>query len=666
MHGVLGRRTEEHRRLLTSSVDGVRHGGESLDNAFQRLRESQGEIEGTTAAPEATLVAKDTDLIFLRGLIDAPVRSLAKEKLEEIVGLSQPECLCAQEVLKEVQRICKCNSNKQAQELARILVDLHIGALIETHDLVAEFHRKKDVERENKSVGGHFHVNSTSGKLHSAENSTSTGDQPKGKTENISTMPADTVRMVGLRKKPNEPLGLTVVETEWGGRQALSIARILAGGSIDRQGLLHVGDVITEVNGVVVTSPAELQELIANAGNYSINLKVIPNGVGASTSPSANLLTVTDLSSTKGQCYMRALFDYDPAQDTLLPCKEIGLPFVHGDVLQILNKTDPNWWQARKVYSRIQDSNVDPPANNSAGADIHTGLVPSLELEERRKAFVKPEADYVHKIGICGTRVSKKKRKTMYQSKQNCEFDRAELLLYEEVTRMPPFRRKTLALVGSQGVGRRTLKNRLINSDPEKFGTIIPVTSRPPRELEENGRSYWFMDRHDMEAEIREHGFLEYGEHNGHLYGTKLDTIRHIIRQGKMCILDCSPNALKILHNSSEFMPYVIFIAAPGMEQLKHLYDHGRYSSRNLTFDRASSIRYSSRRARTLESLASLYEEEDLRKTLEESSCLQRTFEKYIDEVIVNDDFDSTFRKVLQTLDSLSTEHQWVPLSWVY
>jgi hypothetical protein len=33
------------------------------------------------------------------------------------------------------------------------------------------------------------------------------------------------------------------------------------------------------------------------------------------------------------------------------------------------------------------------------------GLIPSQELEERRKAFVAPEADFVHKIGFCGTRV---------------------------------------------------------------------------------------------------------------------------------------------------------------------------------------------------------------------------------------------------------------------
>jgi len=62
----------------------------------------------------------------------------------------------------------------------------------------------------------------------------------------------------------------------------------------------------------------------------------------------------------------------------------------------------------------------------------------------------------------------------MYQSKWNGEFDKAELLLYEEVTKMPPFKRRTLALIGTTGVGRRTLKGRLINSDPERFAGVIP------------------------------------------------------------------------------------------------------------------------------------------------------------------------------------------------
>jgi len=58
--------------------------------------------------------------------------------------------------------------------------------------------------------------------------------------------------------------------------------------------------------------------------------------------------------------------------------------------LQIINVKDPNWWQAKNITAESDK----------------IGLIPSQELEERRKAFVAPEADYVHKIGICGTRVS--------------------------------------------------------------------------------------------------------------------------------------------------------------------------------------------------------------------------------------------------------------------
>lgn len=59
-------------------------------------------------------------------------------------------------------------------------------------------------------------------------------------------------------------------------------------------------------------------------------------------------------------------------------------------------------------------------------------------------------------------------------------------------------------------------------------------TSRPPRVLEENGKNYWFTDREEMEEEIRSNNFLEHGEHNGNLYGTHLDSIRDIIKQGNI------------------------------------------------------------------------------------------------------------------------------------
>ncbi|XP_019887736.2 MAGUK p55 subfamily member 2 isoform X3 [Ooceraea biroi] len=550
----------------------------STSAAFMHVRDN---IE------ELGKVADDTDLLFLKGLLDSPVvTSLVKvqERLEDPPVPVEPVCSSVCDIVDEVCHAFRTSRNSCARELVNLLSSSHLRALLETHDAVVE-RREAPCSPDPPAL-----------------------TMPTNKKEE---MPP--IRMIGLRRQPDEPLGLTVQVDESGN---MIIARILGGSTAARQELLRTGEVILEVNGKKVRDPEELQQAIQDA-KENLSLKLAPGIAQDGNRP------------LKSTCYMRALFDYDPSEDTLLPCREIGLPFQKGDILQIVDQADPNWWQAR----RVEGESLGSP-----------GLIPSLELEERRKAFVPPEADFVHKISICGTRISKKKKRKMYQSKSNGEFDGAELLLYEEVARMPPFRRKTLALVGPRGVGRRTLKNRLINSDPEKFGTIVPFTSRPPRVLEEDGKSYWFTDLESMETDIREHRFLEHGEHGGHLYGTKLDSVRELIRAGKMCVLDCSPAALKILHNSTEFMPYVIFIAAPGMEQLKSLYDLGRStgaSSRNLT-------------------------EDDLRSTLEESAALQRAYEKYIDQVIVNEDFDHTFRQVVAALDALATEHQWVPVNWIY
>lgn len=53
----------------------------------------------------------------------------------------------------------------------------------------------------------------------------------------------------------------------------LTIARIIEGGMIEKQGLLHVGDVILEVNGIPVKTPEDLQSEIAKC-NDSVTLKV--------------------------------------------------------------------------------------------------------------------------------------------------------------------------------------------------------------------------------------------------------------------------------------------------------------------------------------------------------------------------------------------------------
>lgn len=498
-------------------------------------------------------------------------------------------------------------------ELAIIVSRAHFKALIDAHDRIGAIWLERGSGVDEKDPD------------------TANKDLAEGNTEENGDMPIETVKVVGLRKVPGQPLGLTVTTDEHG---QLIVARILAGSAAAKQALVSVGDVLLEVDGVHIDSEDQLKEAVAKP-NDRITLKVGPN-----------LKEKTAQLTNKLSCYVRALFDYNPKEDTLLPCKEIGLEFKKGDILQVSDRKDPNWWQA----SHVQNTDV-------------VGLIPSPELEERRKAYVPPEADFVHKISICGARISKKKKKFVYESRSSVQLEGAELALYEEVARTPPFLRRVLALVGTRGVGRRTIKNRMIQEHPDRFGIVIPHTSRPPRPMEENGQSYWFVSREEMERDAHAGRFLEYGEHNGHLYGTHLDSIRAVMKEGKMCILDCAPQSLKLLHNSGEFLPFVVMIGAPGIEQLRNL---TYASNRNLTFDRQSSIRYSSRRARTLESLASLYEEEDMKQTLEESARIQRQNEKYIDLVITNNNMDTTYSKIMDALHSLSTDHQWVPVSWIY
>lgn len=138
-----------------------------------------------------------------------------------------------------------------ARELARILSKPHVKALIETHDEIG--HRSYTSKSPIDPIS-----------LLSKEFRELTDSIMPG---------AETIRMVGLRRNPNEPLGLTVEVDE---HNQLVVARILAGGMIDRQALLHPGDVILEVNSVPVSSPEQLQDQILLA-KESITLKIGPS-----------------------------------------------------------------------------------------------------------------------------------------------------------------------------------------------------------------------------------------------------------------------------------------------------------------------------------------------------------------------------------------------------
>uniref|UniRef100_A0A673N7P7 Peripheral plasma membrane protein CASK-like n=1 Tax=Sinocyclocheilus rhinocerous TaxID=307959 RepID=A0A673N7P7_9TELE len=434
------------------------------------------------------------------------------------------------------------------------------------------------------------------------------GDSPESISGDMDLENVTRVRLVQFQKNTDEPMGITLKMNDL---NHCIVARIMHGGMIHRQGTLHVGDEIREINGISVANQTveQLQKMLREMRG-SITFKIVPSYRSQS-------LSCDDLPSTiqpKGrQIYVRAQFEYDPAKDDLIPCKEAGVRFRVGDIIQIISKDDHNWWQGK----------LENTKNGTAG------LIPSPELQEWRVACIAMEKTKQEQQASCTWFGKKKKQyKDKYLAKHNAVFDQLDLVTYEEVVKLPGFKRKTLVLLGAHGVGRRHIKNTLMAKHPERFAYPIPHTTRPPKKDEENGKNYFFVSHDQMMQDISNNDYLEYGSHEDAMYGTRLETIRQIHEQGMVVILDVEPQALKVLR-TAEFAPYVIFIAAPTITP-------------------------------------AMNEDESLQRLQKESEALQHSYTHYFDQTIINNEIDDTIRLLEEAIDLVSSTAQWVPVSWVY
>ena len=55
-----------------------------------------------------------------------------------------------------------------------------------------------------------------------------------------------------------------------------------------------------------------------------------------------------------------------------------------------------------------------------------------------------------------------------------------------------------------------------------------------------------------------------------------------------------------------------------------------------------------------------------MRKTIEESSRLERQYRHMFDAVLVNDNMEATYKELIEELRRSREESQWVPVQWVY
>ena len=66
----------------------------------------------------------------------------------------------------------------------------------------------------------------------------------------------------------------------------------------------------------------------------------------------------------------------------------------------------------------------------------------------------------------------------------------------------------------------------------------IADTSRLAKTGEADGVDYHFLERQQMERDIDDGLFVEFGEYKGNLYGTATRSVKEIVELGYTCILN--------------------------------------------------------------------------------------------------------------------------------
>ncbi|KAG8178780.1 hypothetical protein JTE90_022410 [Oedothorax gibbosus] len=534
----------------------------------------------------------DSDLMLVEELIrNADFQNILAihNKVQEVCCFKcppTPVSMEAQEITQEVMNALQESSHPEAAELVDILSKFEIEGLVYAHDKIAERQTVPTITPDEELL-----------------------DRASQYTE-------ESVKIVRI-DKTNEPLGATVRNEG----EAVVIGRIVKGGAAEKSGLLHEGDEILEVNGIEMRGKSvnDVCDILATM-NGTLTFLIIPTQQEVKKVPPVDHLI--------SKMHVKAHFDYDPEDDLYIPCRELGISFQKGDILNIISQEDPNWWQAFREGEEDQ---------------ALAGLVPSKNFQQQRESMKQTiigESNSKEKVKKGGkflcAKYNKKKKKKMYNpNTEDLEVD--QILTYEEVTLLYPRanHKRPTVLIGPPNIGRHELRQRLME-DTERFAAAVPHTSRTKRDSEMNGADYHFISRSQFETDIVAGKFVEHGEYEKNYYGTSLDAIRSVVNSSKICVLNLHPQSLKILKNS-DLMPYVVFVAPPSLEKLR--------LNRIKAGDNPK--------------------DEELKDIIEKAREMEENYGHYFDMVIINSDVDKAFNELLKEINTLEREPQWVPKTWL-
>ncbi|KJE92656.1 hypothetical protein CAOG_009688 [Capsaspora owczarzaki ATCC 30864] len=430
------------------------------------------------------------------------------------------------------------------------------------------------------------------------------------------------IKTVRIEKNVGQSFGATVAEVN--GR--IYVARLMLGGAAANSGLLTPGDEILAVNDQDISkkSVEQVVSLIKGAtGIVSFRLRSAQTDNGPTPPPLEIKRTV------------RAQFEYVPAKDELTPCVDAMLAFKRREVLEILNMDDENWWQARRYGT------------------TKIGLIPSLPLQEVRRAKVialrnAQSRDSAAANGAGGdddgsdsnasfrkkdSKALAMRNQSMYiaTSKSKDVDETGNLGFYETVELQQPAagRKRPFVIVGTDGVGKSEIRRKLLGEFSGQLSTVVPHTSRAPRENEQEGREYYFSSKDVMTKDIAEKKFIEHGEYKDNLYGTHVSSVQKLIDAGKTVLLEVHPHALGQLQLIKPY-PFVLFVQPPSVDVL----------------------------AKKNPEIA----KEKLQEVVKASDRIDRNVGFFFDATVVNADFSATYESVKQLVAQADKEPFWAPV----
>ncbi|KAK1903213.1 Peripheral plasma membrane protein CASK, partial [Dissostichus eleginoides] len=538
-------------------------------------RRSHGSVLDSLEEIHALTDCSEKDLDFLHSVFqDQHLHTLLDTCSSRLDLLLQDEATDALKHLEYVLEEISCYpENHEAKELRRILTQPHFMRHLRNEGTPETRAESQNLNLENQVYQAHdvvAHEVYSDEALRVTPPPTSpylNGESPESNNGDLDLENVTRVRLVQFQKNTDEPM------REMRGSITFKI----------------VPSYRTMGSPCEKESPNTSRQSPAN-GHSSINSSILdlPSTITPKGRQIVSRPPIKEKLSVK--IYVRAQFEYEPSKDELIPCKEAGVRFLVGDIIQIISKDDHNWWQGK----------LENTKNATAG------LIPSPELQEWRVACIAMEKTKQEQQASCTWFGKKKKQyKDKYLAKHNAVFDQLDLVTYEEVVKLPAFKRKTLVLLD---------------------------TTRPPKKDEENGKNYFFVSHDQMMQDISNNEYLEYGSHEDAMYGTRLETIRQIHTLGHIAILDVEPQALKVLR-TAEFAPFVVFIAAPTI---------------------TPGINEIPRWCRSLP-------DESLQRLQKESEILQKTYAHYFDQTIINNEIDDTIRHLEEFIEIESSSCHTTP-----